>query len=168
MSTQTLRFDHPRREDIPAILEITRRTRVFDNEEVSTVDELLNDFFTEGADASGYYFITCRDEQGIAGFGCYGPRPLTQGTFDLYWIAADPRCQDQGVGTRLLDQVCQGVKTLGGYLLVAETSGRDEYIPARTFYETHHFELAAHIADFYAPGDDLMMYVLRWFETLEK
>lgn len=168
MSSQTLQFDEPSREDIAAILAMTQRTRVFDPQEVATVEELLNDFFTQGAEASGYWFITCRDGNGVVGFACYGPRPLTQGTFDLYWIATDPRCQGQGVGARLLERACRGVRALGGYLLVVETSGRADYLPARSFYESHHFELAAHIRDFYAPGDDLMMYVLRLDENQEK
>lgn len=147
--------------DAAAILEMTRRAAVFSAEEVATVDELLTDRFTQGAAASGYYFITCRAAGRPVGFACYGPRPLTQGTFDLYWIVTDPTAQQRGVGRALLRRTVQEVRALGGYLLVAETSGRAPYAPARRFYERTGFDLAAHIADFYEPGDDLKMYVLR-------
>lgn len=151
-----------READVPAILEITRGTGVFDAQEADTVSELLGEYFSKGAAESGYTFFSCRAEGQLVGFACCGPRPLTAGTFDLYWIATAPQTQGHGAGGQLLRRCIEEVKAQGGYLLVAETSGREDYQAARSFYEHHHFEKAAHIADFYAPGDDLVMYILRF------
>jgi len=159
--TQLLQIDQTVTDDVEAILEIARQTRVFDDEELTTILELLNNYFSLGAQKSGYYFLSCREGQRVIGFACYGPRALTQGTFDLFWIATTPSAGRQGVGHALLEQVAQEVGAMQGRLIIAETSGRPDYAPARDFYEKHNYQRAATIADFYTPGDDLVMYVYR-------
>ncbi len=123
--------------------------------------ELIEASLDQGPERSGYHFVVARDTFDIAGFACYGPRPLTDGTFDLYWIVVPPRCARTGIGGCLLEQVVQEAQALGARLLVAETSGLPQYLPARTFYLRHGFVQEACIADFYGPGDDLMLYVRR-------
>jgi len=36
----------------------------------------------------------------LGGYICYGPTPMTDGTYDLYWIASDPRVRGQGSAPR--------------------------------------------------------------------
>jgi ribosomal protein S18 acetylase RimI-like enzyme len=141
------------------IIAIARDAGVFSTEEVDVVQELVQEHFQLGAERSGYYFIVARDERDLLGFACYGPRPLTIGTFDLYWIVVAPRLGQRGIGTILLERVTHDVRTAGGRLLVAETSGLPAYLPAREFYDRHRFMRVASIADFYAPGDDLVLFV---------
>jgi ribosomal protein S18 acetylase RimI-like enzyme len=146
--------------DAPGILELTKKVNVFSDEEVTTVEELLGEYFTKGAIGSGYYFLTACQEERLTGYACYGPRPLTQAAYDLYWIVTDPDEQKRGIGRMLIQQVMDDICRMGGQLLICETSGREVYLPAQHFYEKNHFQLAAHIQDFYAPGDDLLMYVI--------
>jgi hypothetical protein len=40
-----------------------------------------------------------------------------------------------------------------------ETSGRADYDGTRRFYERHGYRATARIPDFYAPGDDQVVYV---------
>ncbi len=150
-----------RPEDAPVILTIARNVGVFNEEEIATVDELLREYLKRGALKSGYHFLSCRAGGRVVGFACYGPRALTHGTFDLFWIATDRATQRQGAGGALLQRVAQDVRALGGRLVVAETSGRPDYAPTRRFYERHGYTCAATIADFYAPGDDLVIFVQR-------
>ena len=44
-------------------------------------------------------------------------------------------------------------------LIVVETAGREDYAPTRAFYEARGYRRAAVIPDFYAPGDDQVVYV---------
>lgn len=148
-------------EDADAIRTIAGSTGVFSTEEVATVDELLQAYLSQGPQQSGYAFLSCVADGHVVGFACYGPRPLTSGTFDLYWISVDPTAGRRGVGGALSAQVAREVKAQGGRLVVAETSGLPAYEPARRFYESHGYERAAIVADFYAPGDDMVIYVLR-------
>jgi len=50
------------------------------------------------------------------------------------------------------------VQEMGGKLLVVETSSQPKYEPTRKFYLRHHYEESAHIKDYYAPGDGLVIY----------
>lgn len=150
-----------RPEDADAIMAISRAVGVFSDEEIATVKELLDEYEAMGPEASGYYFLSYVMDGRVVGFACYGPRALTEGTYDLYWVATDPSVQGKGVGAALSTRCAELAKAGGGRLLVAETSSLTKYAPTRRFYETHGYALEATIRDFYAPGDDLVVYVLR-------
>ena len=145
-------------EDGPQIHAITSNTSVFNPEEVECVDELWNDYQTHGPVASGYYFLVDREEQLVLGYACYGPRALTDRTYDLYWIAVDPEVRGGGVGRRLLAATEEAVRTQGGRLLVVETSGLEKYTPTRAFYQATGYSLEATLRDFYRDGDDLIIF----------
>jgi ribosomal protein S18 acetylase RimI-like enzyme len=95
----------------------------------------------------------------LVGYACWGPTPATAGTWDLYWIAVDPAWQGKGIGSDLLEEVERRLATEGGRLLVAETSSRAEYAPTWGFYERRGFRRAAVVPEYYAPGDDLVLYL---------
>ncbi len=140
------------------ILEISARVEVFSEEEIHTVDELWRDFLNRGAQVSGYYFLVDREHDHVLGYACYGPRALTEGTYDLYWIAVDKRRHGKGVGKALLLAVEKEVRQMGGRLIVVETSGLDKYTPTRGFYQSAGYTLEATLKDFYRDGDDLVIY----------
>jgi ribosomal protein S18 acetylase RimI-like enzyme len=137
---------------------ITASTSVFTQEEVECVDELWNEYQAQGAEKSGYYFLVDREEHRILGYACYGPRALTDRTFDLYWIAVDPGARRGGVGRRLLTATEEAVRKMGGRLLVLETSGLPTYEPTRAFYIATGYLLEATLKDFYKDGDDLVIF----------
>ncbi len=70
----------------------------------------------------------------------------------------DPSAQGHGVGHALLAQVEAGVRARGGRLLVIETSDTPAYAPARWLYETSGYRCEAVVPNFYAPGDDLLVF----------
>lgn len=94
----------------------------------------------------------------MLGYACFGPHPLTQGTFDLYWIAVDPTVRGRGIGRALLSQVEAEIQARAGRLLLIETSGTPAYTAARRLYETCGYPCEAIVHDFYAPGDDLLIF----------
>jgi ribosomal protein S18 acetylase RimI-like enzyme len=93
------------------------------------------------------------------GYACFGPHPLTEGAYDLYWIVVDPVARGNGVGHALLRQVENEVRARGGRLLLVETSGTSAYAAARHLYERGGYRREAIVHNFYAPGDDLLIYV---------
>jgi D-alanine-D-alanine ligase len=138
---------------------ITASTSVFSEEEVQCVDELWEEYQAQGPDRSGYYWLVDRDEEGrVLGYSCYGPRSLTSGTYDLYWIAVDSSIHRGGVGRRLLTATEEAIQRLGGRLLFVETSGLPKYEPTRKFYLGTGYTWEATIKDFYAAGDDLAIF----------
>jgi len=92
------------------------------------------------------------------GYVCFGPHALTQGTYDLYWIAVDPIAQGRGVGHALLARAESEVQACGGRLLLIETSDTPVYAPARRLYEASGYRREATVHDFYAYGDSLLIF----------
>jgi len=144
--------------DQSAILSAAKDVGVFTAAEVACVDELL-DIFLHQPDNHDYTFIVCSDEHDrLLGFACYGPTPLTEGTYDLYWLCVSKSAQGKGAGAALLEQVEKELSTWSARMLIAETSSTPSYDPARSFYEHHGFLRCACIRDFYRLGDDLIIY----------
>ncbi len=125
---------------------------------VELLDIYLNDPFQKD-----YFFLAASDDRGLlAGYICYGPTPLTEGVYDMYWIVVDPGHRREGVGERLLAGAGEILRKEGARMLVAETSGLASYEPARRFYLKNGFTQDARIKDFYKPGDDKFIYVKRF------
>lgn len=148
--------------DGPQIRDIAARAGVFNQEEVDTVADLWNDYLTTGPVVGGYNFLVDRDGDRVQGFACYGPRDLTTGVFDLYWIAVDSTIHRSGIGRKLLIATEDEVRRAGGRMLIAETSGSAHYEPTRNFYFGMGYALEATIKDFYCEGDDLAIFIKRF------
>lgn len=70
----------------------------------------------------------------------------------------DPKAQGRGIGHALLARVESEVQARGGRLLLIETSDTSAYASARRLYETSGYCLEAVVHDFYAPGDNLLIF----------
>jgi D-alanine-D-alanine ligase len=92
------------------------------------------------------------------GWVCYGETPCTLGTYDVYWLAVDPKCQGLGIGKKLMEFAEAGTKSAGGRIIIVETSGSERYLPTRAFYLKIGYKEAARVDDFYAPGDAKIIY----------
>lgn len=144
--------------DPSVVREIVRSTGFFSEQEVELAIELVLERLARGT-ASGYFFLFAECEARIAGYACYGPIPCTRHSYDVYWIAVHPDWQGRGVGRTLLCALEQRVAAAGGCRIYVETSGRQQYGPTRSFYEHNGYRCEAVLTDFYAPGDDKMIYV---------
>lgn len=135
---------------------LTRATGLFREAEVATAVELLDEALAGDDD---YRFVGAYAGDELVGYACWGPTPGTEGTHDLYWIVVDAARHGQGVGSQLLRDVERRLTADGCRLLVVETSSRADYGPTRAFYEKRGFTRAAVIPGYYAPGDDLVIYL---------
>jgi ribosomal protein S18 acetylase RimI-like enzyme len=70
----------------------------------------------------------------------------------------DPVAQGRGIGHALLAGVEAEVLARGGRMLLVETSSTPAYASARRLYETSGYHCEATIHDFYAPGDNLLIF----------
>jgi len=148
----------PTARDGAQIHTITFSTTVFTQEEMECVDELWEEYLAKGPERSGYYFLVEKEDRRVLGYTCYGPRSLTSGTFDLYWIAVDPTARRGGVGRKLLAATEEAIRKLGGRLMILETSGMQTYVPTRNFYLNTGYTLEATLKNFYKEGDDLVIF----------
>ena len=146
-----------KKDDREEILQLVRATKNFSEAEVAIAEELI-DICIGKADQNDYYAFVAEVERRVAGFLLLGPTPATTGTYDMYWIAAHPDFQGRGIAQELDDFAVHFVKDRGGYLLIAETSSQPSYERTRAFYIKQRYETLARIADYYKPGDDLIIF----------
>ena len=147
-----------RRDDEAGLIALVRSVAEFTPDEVEVALELIESTLAETDD---YRVLVALEGDRVVGYACFGPTPMTKGTFDLYWIASSRNARGSGVGRALIDAVMQRLRACGGRLLRVETSSRDEYIATRRFYDRASFEHAATIPGFYDVDDDLLIYVRR-------
>lgn len=144
-------------EDIPALIDLTRATRMFKPLEIVTLAEVFDDYFS-GTCGQGHHGRTLWRSAEPVGFVYFAPAPMTDGTWYLYWIVVAAEEQGQGFGSMLLRRVETEVRQLGGRVLFIETSGLPHYEKTRQFYLRHGFEHEATLRDFYAAGDDMIVF----------
>jgi len=148
---------HLARSDRDRIAAITRSVGLFRDNEVAIALEVFDEA-VGGASTNTYSVLGAELDGLVVGWICWGPTPCTVGTYDLYWMAVDPGHHGNGIGTALLLEM---ERRLAGVarLIVIETAGRPDYAGTRAFYQARGYRSAGIIADFYAPGDDQIVFV---------
>ena len=143
--------------DRDAVEKILEHVGNFSEQEQKIALELI-DAWLEAGEASDYICWVLADAAGVRGYVCVGPTPLTDGTFDLYWIVVDPRAHGRGYGQALLVLAEDEARARGGRLLLIETASHDAYAGTIRFYERAGYELVSTIRDFYKKGDDRLTF----------
>jgi ribosomal protein S18 acetylase RimI-like enzyme len=147
-------------EDKPAILQMLRNIPEFKPAETAVAEEVLDSYLHDSI-KSGYYVFIAETDSSIAGYICCGPTPLTETTWDIYWLAVAPTQQSQGIGKSLLSFAEVSIKENKGKMIVIETSSKPEYGATRRFYRGQRYKLTCRITDFYATGDDKLIFIKR-------
>lgn len=148
--------------DRERIHEILVSVARFTEEEVRCAIELV-DISLEHPER-GEYLVHVLEEpdsgpnRALQGYVCFGATPLTDGVFDLYWIAVDPKQQGQGFGQLLLRFVENEVRRQRGRMLLIETSSKESYGPTLRFYQRSGYDEISRIKDFYRIEDDKVVF----------
>lgn len=146
--------------DRPALVDILTRTTHFTAAEVSLALELID--VTIADPDYGYQFVVATlDDDTVAGYICWGATPITQASYDLYWLVVDETMRRSGIGRALCLAMEQRIWTTGGGNIRLETSGKAQYAATVAFYRQLGYHIAARLDDFYAPGDDLILLYKR-------
>ncbi len=143
--------------DTDRILALTRATGVFRDEEMEIAAEVFGDAVSAAGGPRPYYALGAEVDGRLVGWICWGQTPCTDGTWDLYWLAVDPTAHGLGVGTALVEGMEHRL-TGTARLISVDTSGRPDYEPTRAFYAARGYQSVARVPDFYAPGDDQVIF----------
>jgi ribosomal protein S18 acetylase RimI-like enzyme len=142
---------------VAALRRLVAAVGTFYPEERAVAVQLLRERLRVGR-PSGYFFCFAERSGRMIGYCAYGPVPLTRMSYDLYWIAVDPAEQGRGIGQALLGRTEREIARRGGGNLYIETSSRAEYARTRAFYRHARYRQSARLENFYAPGDDKLIY----------
>jgi ribosomal protein S18 acetylase RimI-like enzyme len=147
----------PDRDDIA---DLVRASGTFNDDEVAVAIELVDAALA--APGRDYRILVAENGEGrIAGYICFGPTPMTIGTYDLYWVATRAEVRGHGVGTRLVLAMEAELAAAGARVVRIETSQVAEYDAARAFYARLAYHEVGRIRDFYRQGDDLVTLAKR-------
>jgi GNAT superfamily N-acetyltransferase len=140
------------------VAELLADTPEFTPADVAIALELVDAALSD-PERGDYRFLISEGDGRILGYACYGPTPMTEGCWDLYWLVVARGARRGGIGRELLAAVEDALRRATARLVRLETAGLPSYAAARMFYATHAYQLAGQIRDFYHPGNDLHIYV---------
>ena len=146
--------------DKSVLRQILQNTPEFTAAEVVLAMQVISDYLSN-PDGSGYFILVAEIDSVVVGYVCYGPTPITEGTWDIYWIAVDQIIQGRGVGTQLMEAGEAKIKEAKGRLILIETSSKPGYEKTNRFYQRLYYKESCRIRDFYAVGDDQIIYEKR-------
>jgi GNAT superfamily N-acetyltransferase len=152
-----------KQEDREAVLAVVEATDMFTPVELFFAREQV-DIYLRQPQQQDYFLVVVENESSkVVGYMSYGPTPLTEGAYDLYWMAVAPGEQGRGYGRELVRWLEKKVRDEGGRMILIETSSQPKYERTRQFYLGLDYKEISCIPDFYKPGDDRITYV-KYFE----
>lgn len=138
-------------------LKIAENVLVFNPAEKEIVKEILDDY--ERNPEKNYYLLGEEQDNVVLGFVIFGRTPLTESSWDIYWLMVDKYIQGKGIGRKLLKRVDEFIsRKQNGAVLRVETSTRKEFAHARNLYLRQEFKEVGRIPNFYGKDDDLIVY----------
>jgi ribosomal protein S18 acetylase RimI-like enzyme len=145
-------------EDTPPLVALAQATDMFKPEEIQALQEVLDDYHATNR-ALGHLCVTAEENGRIMGFAYYAPASMTDRTWYLYWIAVLKDMQARGIGGALLRYVEDDIRSnRQGRQLLIETSSQPHYELTRSFYLKHGYDRLAVLGDYYADGDDMVIF----------
>lgn len=137
-------------------MQILQNTPEFKPSEVVVAEEVIDSYLRD-PEGSGYYTLVAEVASSVVGYICYGPTPLTDGTWDLYWQAVAQEKRGQGIGGALMEAAEREIRKAQGRLAIIETSSTTAYEKTMHFHLGNGYEEIARIPDFYTLGDDKLI-----------
>ena len=144
--------------DKPAVMDLIKTTDMFTPAEIEVAEELIDDYLLKPDQKDYRVVIVETGDGGVGGYLTWGPTPLAEGVYDLYWMAVSAKEQGRGLGKELVRWLEQTVARLDGRMIIIETAGQPKYRPTREFYLRLEYKEVARVPDFYKPGDDRIIY----------
>jgi ribosomal protein S18 acetylase RimI-like enzyme len=145
-------------EDTATLLTLAEETAMFKPAEIQALREVLDDYHATNH-ALGHQGVTYEEAGLVLGFAYYAPAAMTDRTWYLYWIAVRKEVQARGIGGALLRYVENDIRHVHeGRIFLIETGSLPHYGPTRRFYLKHGYEQIAVLGDYYADGDDMVVF----------
>jgi GNAT superfamily N-acetyltransferase len=146
-------------EDRDKISRLLRQGNVFNPEEIQVALEVIDEALNGSGKKDYQVFCAFDNNRNLAGFICFGPIPMTERCYDLYWLKVDEASLRKGVGKTLLRFMEELVAGEGARRIYVETSSTALYRSARSLYEKRGYQLVCSMRDFYREGDHKMVFM---------
>lgn len=139
-------------DDIAGLQAVLDGTQLFPSE---MLPDMLAPALSGDTDA---FWLTCHLDGEAVGLCYTTPEDLTDGTWNMLALAVRPDLQGKRLGAALVAAAEQHLKDKGQRILIVDTSGTDGFTLTRKFYAQNGYEEEARIRDFWADGDDKVVF----------
>lgn len=140
------------RNDLDALKKIIDSNDLFPSK---LLDEMIQPYFEN---SNTEFWVTYEDSNTPVALAYYAPERMTVGTYNLYLIAVHPNFQGKSIGQKMLQYIENHLKNRKERILLIETSGLPEFENTVTFYKKNNYEQEAIIREFYAKGEDKIIF----------
>jgi len=132
---------------------------LFTEAEIQVAVEVVNEALQHPEKGDYQVFCALNDAEGVMGYICIGPIPMTEDCYEIYWIAVDKNFSRQGVGGKLVafaEDLLMKKKARRTYLDTSSTPG---YAAARALYKKHGYRPVCELESFYREGDHKIIFM---------
>lgn len=147
-----MKIRKPTAADLPPMKLILQDTELFPPD---ALDQMIQPYLA-GDDEQAHWLVCTTDSEEVIGFSFSRLEQFTEGTWNLLAIGFRAAYQGDGLGTRLIEAVEHALAD--ARMLMVETSSLDDFEATRRFYTNRGFTQEAVIRDYWAPGDDKVIF----------
>lgn len=140
-------------QDIDGLRRVLAKTDLFPSD---LLPQMVLPFLTGAAPDD--LWLTCSKEGGAVGFCYVASERMAEGTWNMLALAVHPDAQRRGYGAAIVADLEGRLRQRHGRILIVETSGADHYAQARAFYAQNGYKQEARIRDFWAAGEDKIVF----------
>ena len=140
------------KDDLPALEQVLKQTDLFPPD---MLEDMMSPFLEGKSDS---FWMTCLHDGSVSGFTFTAPEDLTDGTWNMLAIAVLPSLQTLGLGRELIRHTEKHLRALKQRLIIADTSGTSAFAGTRQFYDSVGYREVARIPDFWAEGDNKIVF----------
>jgi ribosomal protein S18 acetylase RimI-like enzyme len=148
------------RADRPRLVAALGSDAAFTAGEIEVALELVDHAF-EHPEVDYVVRVADLEDLPVAGYVCFGPTPMTAGTYDLYWVVCHAAARGRGVASALIRAMEGELRARGATAVRIETGEKETHGAARRLYERLGYPESARLPDFYEAGDGLLIYYKR-------
>ena len=138
-----------------SLLAIIEASGQFDVDGLAHVASTLDAYLANSEDA---IWLTALANAAPIGVAYCIPEPITDGTWNLLMLWLQEGFLGKGFGNALVSEIEKQLIERNARLLIVETSQLPDFERARKFYQNYGFQLAAEVKDFFAAGDNKLIY----------
>ena len=121
--------------------------------------EMLDDMiepFLEGNELQDRWLVCETETDAVIGFSYTRAEELAERVWNLLAIGFRSQHQGSGFGTKLIEDVERSLR--GERILIVETSSLGDFDKTREFYRSRGYDQEAVIRDYWADGDDKVIF----------